>query len=89
MGGKEVDKSSALPQWILDYQLVEWGQQGLFYEYLEMGKFSFAHYESIHLNSYQFSNFQNLENRFFNFSKFSKISLPILFEEPCFDYFSV
>ena len=44
MGGKEVDKSSALPQWILDYQLVEWGQQGLFYEYLEMGKFSFAHY---------------------------------------------
>ena len=44
MGGKEVDKSSALPQWILDYQLVEWGQQGLFYEYLEMGKFSFVHW---------------------------------------------
>ena len=31
-------KSTVHPQWILDYQLVEWGQQGLFYEYLEMGK---------------------------------------------------
>ena len=72
MGGKEVDKSSALPQWILDYQLVEWGQQGLFYEYLEMGKFSFAHYESIHLNSFQFSNFQNLEDHFSNFQNFWK-----------------
>lgn len=24
------------PQWINDFRLVEWGQQGLFYEYLEM-----------------------------------------------------
>ena len=32
---KKVDKNS-YPQWIQDFKLVEWGKQGLFYEYLEM-----------------------------------------------------
>ena len=36
-GVKKVDKN-VYPQWIKDYQLVEWGKQGLFYEYLEMGE---------------------------------------------------
>ena len=30
-----------LPQWEHDYDLVETSQQGLFYEYLEMGKWIF------------------------------------------------
>lgn len=34
---KDTDKAS-LPQWVRDFKLAEWGNQGLFYEYLEMGK---------------------------------------------------
>ena len=30
------------PQWVRDFKLAEWGQQGLFYEYLEMGKSIFV-----------------------------------------------
>lgn len=29
---------SQTAQWVRDYKLAEWGYQGLFYEYLEMGK---------------------------------------------------
>lgn len=36
-GFKAVEKG-AHPQWIQDFRLVEWGKQGLFYEYLEMGR---------------------------------------------------
>ena len=28
------------PQWVRDFKLAEWGQQGLFWEYLEMGKYT-------------------------------------------------
>merc|ERR1719361_2405753 len=33
---KEVDDEVSTPQHIRDFKLVEWGGQGLFYEYLEM-----------------------------------------------------
>lgn len=33
------EEHSKMPQWELDYDLVETHQQGLFYEYLEMGKY--------------------------------------------------
>ena len=32
----ETTKEEATPQYIKDFKLVEWGHQGLFYEYLEM-----------------------------------------------------
>ena len=32
------------PQWVKDFKLAEWGHQGLFYEYLEMGKLIFNCY---------------------------------------------
>jgi len=32
----EANKEEATPQYIKDFKLVEWGHQGLFYEYLEM-----------------------------------------------------
>ncbi len=32
--------SEKSPQWTKDYKLAEWGNQGLFYEYLEMGAFT-------------------------------------------------
>ena len=31
-------KKTRTPQWVKDFKLAEWGHQGLFYEYLEMGK---------------------------------------------------
>ena len=30
------DVSKEMPQYVKDFQLAEWGHQGLFYEYLEM-----------------------------------------------------
>ncbi len=34
----EDDDKTKYPQWIQDFRLVEWGHQGLFNEYLEMGE---------------------------------------------------
>ena len=40
-GGKnENNDKSKTPQWVRDFKLAEWGHQGLFYEYLEMGKYN-------------------------------------------------
>ena len=39
---KNAGKKSNNPQWVRDFRLAEWGQQGLFYEYLEMGKSIFV-----------------------------------------------
>jgi anoctamin-1 len=37
--GKSEEGNQAVPsQWVRDFRLAEWGHQGLFYEYLEMGK---------------------------------------------------
>ena len=37
-GGKNGNNDkSKTPQWVRDFKLAEWGHQGLFYEYLEMG----------------------------------------------------
>lgn len=38
MTGLSTEDKCKYPQWIQDFKLVEWGNQGLFYEYLEMGK---------------------------------------------------
>lgn len=35
--GLKTEDKNKYPQWIQDFRLVEWGHQGLFYEYLEMG----------------------------------------------------
>ena len=35
--GPNNDKAKT-PQWVRDFKLAEWGHQGLFWEYLEMGK---------------------------------------------------
>ncbi len=35
--GIEKEDKTRYPQWIQDFRLVEWGHQGLFHEYLEMG----------------------------------------------------
>ena len=39
LGSQNNDKSKT-PQWVRDFKLAEWGHQGLFYEYLEMGKYN-------------------------------------------------
>ena len=36
MTGIAKEDRTQYPQWIQDFRLVEWGRQGLFYEYLEM-----------------------------------------------------
>ncbi|XP_023339966.1 anoctamin-1 isoform X4 [Eurytemora carolleeae] len=36
LGGKDKQKEENTPQYVRDFKLVEWGHQGLFYEYLEM-----------------------------------------------------
>ena len=38
MSGLQEEDKTSYPQWIQDFKLVEFGQQGLFFEYLEMGK---------------------------------------------------
>ena len=38
IAGLKTEDKTKYPQWIQDFRLVAWGHQGLFYEYLEMGK---------------------------------------------------
>lgn len=38
ISGLQKEDHTRYPQWVQDFRLVEFGQQGLFYEYLEMGE---------------------------------------------------
>ena len=38
MAGLKKEEKHKHPQYVHDFKLVEWGKQGLFYEYLEMGR---------------------------------------------------
>lgn len=41
IAAEERDGKRQYPQWIHDFKLADFGDQGLFYEYLEMSKSSF------------------------------------------------